>query len=276
MIGWLDKLKKRRVVHISVVIAYILLFMSMHVEFGTWLNGVFGGLSRDSYNKVILTIVLLVGLIFWVKSREDWKKLNKDVMLRGIGIYTLGAVLISYFFLMVINVEAVHFVQYAILAILIFPLLGSYLSVVIICAMVGALDEAYQYLYLDTRASYYDFNDIFLDTIGGGLGLLYLKIKNYSPIPKKVKWYARTEWLLGGVIVLVLTVMTVTGNFTVNMNQVEPAFFTLFKKPPDGFWTYPRGPYARFHILTPIPGLLSIVVSCYIYGLLDRVELIAE
>lgn len=272
MIPWIETLRQKPARHLAVLMIYVLFFMTMHVEVGGWLNNVFGGMGRGTYNAIVLGIATLVGITLVLRLSEDWKKLKSKRWLSFTILYSVLALLASYFLLMVINVEAVHFVQYAIFAILLFPFLNSYISVVITCALVGALDEAYQYLYLDTRAAYYDFNDIFLDTIGGGLGLIYLKIKGYLERPISKEWYRKVEFILGAMMAVVLVGLMITGNFSVTMNTADPAYFTLFKEVPQGFWTYPQGPYARFHILTPIPGLLLIAGSCWIYGLLGRVE----
>ena len=260
-----------KAIHFLVVVIYYLLVVLPHAIVGRKLNALFENYSRATYNIIILSLVL-VGLCLgsWLLKEKIRAHPDRSVMILYI-LFSLIALSFCYGLLFVINIEAIHFVQYAFLAILLFPVMKSCRNIMSLTILLGAMDELYQYLVLDTKAPYYDFNDVLFDAIGAGLGLLFLKVigaktKLRSPSP----WWKKLEWQLTLAVSVILLSLYATDLFAVNPAVGEPVFFTLFKKAPSGFWTYPPGPYARLHILTPIPGLLLIFGVGYIYGLLDK------
>lgn len=72
--------------------------------------------------------------------------------------------------------EAIHFIQYAFLAIPVFALTLRPSQTVFWAALMGALNEAYQYfvLYPDNREVYFDFDDIVLNLIRAGIGVVMI------------------------------------------------------------------------------------------------------
>ncbi len=259
--------------HFIVVITYYFLVVLPHAFVGRKLNAFFEDYSRSTYNLIILFLVLVgLSLASWLLKDKIRTHPDRSVMIRYL-VFSLIALVICYAILFVINVEAIHFVQYAILAILLFPLMKSCRDVMSLSVVLGALDELYQYLVLDSSAPYYDFNDVLFDTIGAGLGLLFLKIVGTETrIRPRRPWWRKLEWQLTITVSLVLLVLYITGLFVINPSDGDPVYFTLFKKAPTGFWIYPPGPYTRLHILTPIPGLLTIYGVAYFYGLLDKFQ----
>ena len=252
---------------------YYVLTVISHVKVGGWINGCFDSLSRAAYNNVItvLVICLVAFMSYGIYRRAQRQGLPRIVWWTL--AYTALALLMSFCLFFVIHIEAIHFLQYGILAFLMKRLWPSYLSVAILTTLAGAYDELFQYLVLDTRAMYYDFNDVFLDAVGAGMGLIiyWFVGRGQSKSRPRPIWWKRPEWLAIGVTALGLLVAALLGEFTVNLRIEDPAIFTLFKEAPEGFWHYPTGPYARFHILEPITGLLLIGLTVFIYGLLDKV-----
>ncbi len=259
------------------VLLYYFMAVVSHVKVGGWINGLFKDLSRPAYNNIISIIVITMVLVgsFGIYRAQKSKPLPRLVIL--LICYTALAIILSFGFFFVIHIEAIHFLQYGILAFLIKRLMTSYFAVALITMLAGAYDELFQYLVLDTRATYFDFNDIFLDAVGGGIGLLvywFINPKQAEPVVYNKKiWWKRPEWLAVGVSAVLVLIAALIGEFRINPVLEDPALFILFKERPEGFWYYPTGPYARYHILRPIPGLMLIGVTVYIYGLLDRVAI---
>ena len=258
----------------GLILIYFIASVILHVEVGGWINGCFENLSRTDYNNIISAVTLLTAaLVAYKIFRTHRLRALPSIVWLTIG-YTIVAIILSFNLFFVINIEAIHFLQYGILAFLIKRFMSSYLSVAIICTLAGAYDELFQYLVLDTRATYYDFNDVFLDAVGAGIGLLASWLVSggiKTEILRKKSWWKRPEWILLGITTISLLIAAVIGEFTINPRPTgELAFFTLFKEAPQGFWHYPTGPYARYHILKPIPGLLLICITVYIYGRLDK------
>lgn len=255
------------------ILIFYFLSVLLHIEVGGLINGLFDDISRASYNNIVTGVVLATSsvLAYTIYRKHQGRALPKRLWL--ILSYTVIAIIVCFAFLFVIHIEAIHFVQYAILAYLMRGVISSYLAVAIIATLMGAYDELYQYLVLDTMASYYDFNDVFLDAVGTGIGLLGSWFVRGYEVKVRPVWWRRPEWVLLAVTALVLCLMAMIGEFTVNPKAGDPALLILFKRAPQGFWHYPAGPYARFHILTPIPGLILIAITVYIYGLLDKIPI---
>jgi len=269
---FIDFLKAHKVINLLLLVSYYLAVVLLHVVVGKFINKSFKTVSRGTYNSIILSLsVAAIGLTAWIL----WRRYKQHPARRDISWiigYSLLAIIGCFTVLFVINIEAIHFVQYAILGILLFPLTESATATMIFGTIAGALDELYQYLVLDTRAKYYDFNDVYLDSVGTGLGLLCMAIMGIAFVRRRGSWYKRAEWVLPLLIVIILVMMAMLGEFSIHLDTTSPASFTLIKAIPEGFWHYPKGPYARFHILTPLPGLLLVGFTLWVYARLDRLR----
>ena len=268
MIYFINYLSDNRLTNILLLIIYYVAVVLPHNSVGRMINGLFDTYSRPTYNFIVVIVfsLLLLGILYMSKS--EIRKLSNKRCIWLYLIVTLVLLLLCFNVLMVINVEAIHFVQYAILACLLYPLLRNYTDTMTVAVIAGAVDELYQYLFLESNAFYYDFNDVVLDALGAGIGILGLTIFGYRDLTKStIPWYKRVFFLGPLCIVLCLSLMWFTGSFAINYNYNDSAFFTLFLQPPPaGFWYYPQGPYARFHILTPIPALIIIAGLVIFYG----------
>ncbi|MCB0476370.1 MAG: hypothetical protein KDC69_11885, partial [Flavobacteriaceae bacterium] len=160
-----------------VLIAYYLSVVLPHKRFGAFLNDVvFKGVARDQYNLIVLIGAILVFtglLIIFFKNTAYSKERNK---LRIYLLFNTLFAIVVVKTLFVINIELIHFPQYALFAILVFPLARCYNSTLLWSFQAGALDEAYQYFYLAPNdTSYYDFNDLITNLVGASFGLIFLK-----------------------------------------------------------------------------------------------------
>ncbi len=256
------------------ITAFYLFSVLLHVEVGGFINDLFGSFSRRTYNNIVTSIVLIALFVLSIALYRSSRSKTVPTAIWLIVGYAIISIVLSFTVLFVIHIEAIHFLQYAILSFLLRKVQPSYMAAAILATLLGAYDELYQYLVLDTRANYYDFNDIFLDTTGTGLGLLgHWFCQEPAEKGDKRKWWQRLDSVLLVITLLLLFIMILMGEFTVNPKYDDPALFTLFKFSPEGFWHYPLGPYTRFHILRPIPGILLIVSSVFIYGFLDKVPI---
>jgi len=262
---------------VAIVMMYYLAVVLPHIVVGKYVNQIFDAFGRVAYNNFIIGVVsvVVVGSLLVLRKRVMVHPARRIVV--SYLTFSMMSLGLCFYFLFVINIEVIHFLQYAILSILLFALTKSCRDTMTLAVFMGALDELYQYLVLDTSAPYYDFNDVLFDTLGAGIGLLLLKILGSMTAERKnIRWWRRLENKLVIAVGLSLLVMQMTGHFSVNLLAEDPAFFTLFKKAPQGFWSYPGGAHARLHILAPIPGLILIFGSAYVYGLLDRVKPLVE
>jgi len=125
----------------SICIIYYLLVVLPHNEVGRAVNNFFSDFSRTKYNRIVEGLFVLMIIILLAVS---WKVIKKERLLGIIGshlIVSLLSFVFCFYFLMVVSVESVHFIQYAILAFVLFPIIGHFRSTMAWGTMLGALDE---------------------------------------------------------------------------------------------------------------------------------------
>ena len=91
----------------------------------------------------------------------------------------LAAMAVCHHTLVTIDIEVIHYPQYALVAVLLAHALDPHrrrrvlLDVVLVSAALSLLDEALQYFHLMDKARYFDFNDLALNQLGTLAGLLW-------------------------------------------------------------------------------------------------------
>jgi hypothetical protein len=182
-------------------------------------------------------------------------------------------------FFMANNTELVHYPQYfpegiALLAITLSPVESlAWLS------LFGGLDEAYQYIYLTKgRATSLDFNDIYMDLIGGAAGIVFAMVV-LRCVPRHEAWGATFKRVLPKPGLLVIFAILAAGAvllFAGTMVLYEPIdtptphWFALSNLETE-FWYYNDkvlGPH-HFHELESREGVLLILLT---YGLFLPLE----
>jgi len=96
------------------------------------------------------------------------------VVIAAYGLATLALIAVAYNTLFMINTEAIHFPQYALMGMIVFPLVGRVAESITWVTLFGAFDEAWQYWVLNSEVdfAYFDFNDIVLNLLGAAMGVL--------------------------------------------------------------------------------------------------------
>ncbi len=262
-------LSNHKIANIVILIIYYLVVVLPHEQVGLFINGIFKPLGRSNYNLVILVLcaILLIAIFasLWKRIRSSKRK---NLLLFGFGFTILLMILVNSF-LFVINIESIHYVQYAVFAILFFPLINNYIGTLYLSTLAGAIDEAYQYFYLaPERTDYYDFNDVITNLLGAAMGLLILKSlgidgdNSKKAIRKKFVTPLLFSWALISAI-LITPLLSV-------YDKADP--FQLVRKVPEGFWiTLP--PNETFHVVAPWEGMVYLVFlfACYLF-LFGRLE----
>ena len=189
---------------------------------------------------------------------------------------TLAA--LSYNTLMVTNIEAIHFPQYAFLALAVFSLAGSYGETVTILTALGALDEAYQY-FVFKNWTYYDFNDVILNLIGAALGVVVVwtvlqeepAVTGHRPdgLPDLLK---SPVYRTGAALVGTSLAFYASGLIGAYPGaDSSHALFLLNKKGPAAdFWVNLKWG-KTYHIVTPAQGLVLSLILLACYACMDLV-----
>ena len=147
MTKFIQWLSDHRWYNILLLIAYYLLVVLPHEQVGLFATWLFSSFSREQYNLIILILSICFAVsigIFTVK-----KITLHPERYRVIFFSLISLVLIAYSFqvLFVVNIEAIHFIQYGIFAILCFPLVRHYTRTLIWATLAGAVDEGYQFFF---------------------------------------------------------------------------------------------------------------------------------
>ena len=269
----LEQLHQHKLLNIVVAFIYFLLVTLPHEEVGKLIAGIFENESRDYYNAVILSLTLagmvayLAYLYFSVRTVNDQKKL--------IGFYLLATLVLSivcFKLLIVINIEAIHFIQYAVMAILVFPLVCRYGETLFWVTLLGALDEAYQYFHLSPeRTDYYDFNDDVINLIGGAFGLILIKAAQPGfALGKRENIFKSPVFYTTVSLSVIISIL-----LTMNWLHITPpaddpnAFWSLIRVPTEGFWTTIH-PNITYHVMQPLEGVIVMGLLLWFYSGLGR------
>ena len=267
IIQWL---KDHKIANIVILIIYYIVVVLPHKKFGTFLNKhLQNGITRDQYNLYVIigaTVILLVYFLPFFKNTMKLPDRNRLWLYLGFNIL-LAILVINILF--VINIEVIHFPQYAMCALIIFPLVGNYTATLIWTTMAGMLDEAYQYFYLAPKdTSFYDLNDVITNLIGAVFGLLL--IRSFRVVEwNKFSLFKSTIWI--GLISIFLTIVVthLTGILSIYPSDDRP--FHLLRKWPPGFWsTVP--PNVTYHVTRPVEGMLLTIGLWTIFSGIGKME----
>ena len=261
-------LKRNRPVNIAILLLYYAVVVLPHKWFGTFLNTeVFSRMSRSQYNKTVLiifVILLMMIIIHFIKSiRTNPKKL----ILTSTLLFSLLLAIIISKTLFVINIEMVHFPQYAILAILLLPLCGDMFQALIIATLAGGIDEAYQYFILaPDDTGYYDFNDVVTNLVGAAIGIIYARAVGWAQIKSRQFIGSPAFYML----ILITSILLLLRSL--NILTIYPSaggVVSLVVYQPPTFWSQlPLG--LVYHVLTPLEGTIIIILLWAVYAIFFR------
>jgi len=254
-----------------ILIFYYLLVVLPHQQVGGVIASIFvpsSGkkseviMARERYDDIMLVVLCLLLIIVAIWAWRNVRTIDKAL----IAIY---AVLTSIFIaicvsvLFVLNVEAIHFIQYALFAIICFQVINSYWKTMYWAVLAGAIDELYQYVYLaPERSEYYDFNDVIINAVGAGIGLLLAMHFTKSALLKSY------EMVMTLGVIIMLIIGFITG--IISYGPDPEALFCFMKTENINFWyTVKTGPKVLFYVVKPIEGIFIVAGLIAFYGFLE-------
>jgi hypothetical protein len=255
IIQWLGRNKILAILLAIAVYFSIVAFHELITELAIRLRNAIG---RDKYNEYLaycflVLLMALLGILFYhlFRNRQGFFKLAITVVLTALIVF-------SFRFLMVYSIEAIHFVEYALVAIILLPVLRSYWETVFWVTVLGILDELFQYRFLTPNFEYFDFNDITLNLLGAGAGVVFVFVISSQAIKvSRNKWYLSPAFLTGAGLLTVFFILLLSGKMSIypdNTAGSEVWFSINRKSMPVEFWTTAY-PGRIFHILRPFEGI---------------------
>lgn len=279
LILWLSK---RRVFTTSVTLAYFVPNVLCHDLVQKVAVTIEKKLSLGVFNAVITTVGLPTLAVFsWFVFVRIRNRPHQRVI-AAYWCFNIGLAAFSYNTLMAKNIEVLHFPQYALLTVPVFALTMRFGETVAWVTLLGALDEAYQYLVLHRSwVGVYDFGDVILNLIGAGIGVVFIaSLIEVNPAPNPGSTYSlrklirspafiMTGGLLGCGIFLYLTEL-----LSLYPENSSRALLVLNRRsPPPQYWLKPTPAHKFFHILHPGEAVLLLVLLTAVYIAMDnRVE----
>jgi hypothetical protein len=189
-------------------------------------------------------------------------------------IVTFALILLTWHTFTANELEFVHYPQYIPEGVILVALTLSPAESLCWVVILGGLDEAFQYAVLSRlRAAPYDFNDVFMDLLGGAagvlLGMVFLRCTRRDQ-PVQLRKRPGIIALLG--IVGTGIVLWATGFMLLFEDKTDTRhWFSLsrFKAPAFWFMVVENGPN-KYHTLSPVEGPILILATIALYSIIDH------
>lgn len=258
---------------VIILIAAFAIFTLGHDYFGRTLAAAWDIDDRARFNAKFNWIALFLGItivgitaLYLSKNPKYWR-----IKIAYFAL-TVLLMLFSVKNLLVVHSEIIHFPQYAILALLLFPIIKNLPETLFLTIVLGLIDECYQYFVLaPQKTAYLDFNDMWLNALGGGLGILLAGIIFPQYLNPKKK-YLKLDGIIFKSLVTITTIFALfflSGFMGYNQELHPNATYFLFKQEPKSFWT-PSDFEVIYHIVRPAEGILAITFYCWILFPLEK------
>lgn len=269
LIQWLSE---HRAVNLALVVGYAAFIVFAHEWFVYRSVDIMNSLSIPVYNRVLATIATLVLLsvvfliYFGIKQRTAIGKV-------GLGFlsFTLIGLVIHFFVLTEMNIEFIHAIEFGLLAVLIYPLVGRYGDAIAFSLPVMLFDEWYQYQVLFDYVEQFELNDVVLDLLGAGLFLSLMKTLNFGLSNRGVPVLKRSGFYLLSLMVIGVSACLLTGFVSTYIETASENTWLVLNaiKEPYGFWRVHPLIGSSYHVLEPIVGLIIIFSVSFGYLLMD-------
>jgi len=268
----LNWLSGHRFINLLILLVYFLIVVLPHEEVGIWISNIFKPYTRDFYNHVLM-LCASGGLLVYLFV--CYRAVNKPIprLLLGYLLLNLILAILCFKVLFVVNVEAIHFLQYAVFALLCYPMINNYNLTLVYTTIASAIDEGYQFYYLaPERTMYYDFNDVIINLIGAVFGLILIR-----SLRRGYKKYTFVDFISSihfkiflGLLIIIIGLFASGLLVKIYDPQDTYAKFWLIRQQAFGFWQErPRFNF-RYHIVQPWEGVLIVAILLVLYSRLYK------
>lgn len=240
-------------------------------------------LGRANVYRIAAALGLLIGAALTGQLAAVLKKTEhgRFGLVAKLWLLTFVLILGTWAILTANNTELVHYPQYLPTGLLVMVLTGSPIETLAWVTLFAGIDEGFQYAYLHAGWGVpFDFNDIYMDLLGGALGMLLAAVilgpKVQSPGQASREWlqnlFRRPGVLVQLSIVIISLILLATGHLALYDEHSDPRhWFVMSRKIPDSFWFFDEtwGP-RTIHTLSPIEGPILIALTIAAYAVLER------
>src|SRR5579885_490887 len=153
------------------VLFYAAIVILPHENVQTWVGEIAKSVGRQRVYQVAASIAIIGAAAVTFAVLRRLREQTERRMLGGFWLLTLALVVPPWRLLNAHNTELVHYPQYMVEGAAILALTLSPVETLCWIALFGGLDEDFQYWILHGNWGIpYDFNDIYMDLLGGALG----------------------------------------------------------------------------------------------------------
>lgn len=270
-------LQQRRLVNLLLVFAYTGFIVFMHhpmVLLSVWVEK---NLSIKTYNGLVAVVVIAVLLGVFVYLAKQFSKHKENATLKLFYLFsTMLLFAVHSQFMLDSNIEMIHAFEYSILAVLIFPLTKRFGATIFFTLPFMLIDEWYQYTILYPKYdTYFDLNDILMDTYGAALTMLALMMAGVKGNENIKPLYLRPEfifWITGIALVLCLVQAGIIAPY---QNNVTGSTWLLINENnlTEPFWRFHPTHHIWYHAMKPAEGLMAIAALHFFYFGLDSLRI---
>lgn len=254
----------RRLLSAVLLAAYFIPMVLAHRTVARWSIRIEKSVTYPVYNRAWL-IVSLTALAFVLVALAVRLARGSDRAFRaGFLAAVFALVAASHVLFLAVNLEYIHILQFSLVVIPLFALSGRFGETVLATALLGAVDELYQYYVAWwPHQSAFDYNDIALDTVGGLFmaACLFLWLDSetigLAERGRRPGWARSPALVLSGAVLAAALTANALGLLDFyppsrghGLEKPEPAPVLLSKDPrPASFWSvFEKG--KTYHILT--------------------------
>lgn len=267
----LGALRRRPAVVATAVAVYLVVTIWQHRAVNEFILSFRGGRDTAAWNRGVALVLgplaaLASGWLIFRALRHPARG-----VLVGYALLTMALSAVGLAILMAVNTEAVHFAQYAILAMLFFPLTGRLFDAIVAATLAGIVDEGVQYwVHYRHWGIYMDFNDCALNVLGAAYGALTVVVLRPRNATWPVRAGGRRAALIAAGVMLAVCLLLAASGVLVNVAGEEAGWRIVLNRGSayTTFWT-PLSYGRDIHVVRPVEGLVLILALLAIYAPLD-------
>jgi hypothetical protein len=248
-----------------------------HEQVQTVVGHLAKALGRASLYRWAAGIALTGGIFLSLLFIQALRCQTKKRLAASYWIATLLLIGCAWRLLTANNTELVHYPQYFVPGAILMAVTLSPFESLSWITITGGLDECYQYWGLHGGWGVpFDFNDVFMDFLGGALGVVFAIAFLSCKSPEGQRRFARRIFSKPGAALLAAivasgSILWACGKMLLYQDAGNHSYwFALSRMRAKGFWFFDDtwGP-KTFHTLSPLEGPALLILALAFYGALD-------
>jgi hypothetical protein len=234
-------------------------------------------ITHPQLYRLSAAIALTLGAVLTLLLLRGARRQPQGRLAVGLWFLTIALIVGAWSSLTANNVELVHYPQYFPEGMALAALTLSPVEALSWILFFGGLDEAYQYWALSHgRPTLWDFNDIYMDLLGGAAGVVFaMAFLRAVRQPKSRPWISALK--RPGVIVIasllaIGLVLWASGLILIVEDKTNAHYwFAIGRFRAPSFWAHivANGPN-HYHTLTPAEGIALMLITIALYAALTR------